>query len=152
MLCLGVSLVPLALALSVLAQSSAIAPQVKLSIGTFQGSVFNGTDRFLGVPFAQPPVGSLRFKAPTKITTPFSGVRDAVEFGNSCPQPGDESSLGAPIGEDCLVLNVRPFPSCVRTSFDLFKVWRPENASAGDKLPVIVWFYVRKSAVYRLRA
>ncbi|KAI0067181.1 alpha/beta-hydrolase [Artomyces pyxidatus] len=103
---------------------AAAAPQVKLNIGTFSGVTTNGTDRWLGIPYAQPPVGSLRFKAPVPIVTPFQGVQDALQFGNACPQPADPG-LGAPTAEDCLFLNV----------------WRPQNTSTQAKLPVLVWIH-----------
>lgn len=84
----------------------ASGPQVNLSIGVFEGLLAGqGTEKFLGIPFAQPPVGSLRFKAPVPINQTFTGVRNATAFGNACVQP-PSSSLGAPIGEDCLFLNV----------------------------------------------
>ena len=63
---------------------------------------------FLGVPYAQPPVGELRFAAP-QPPEPWSGVRDALAFGSSAPQ--DPLSVPAlqgegPESEDCLYLNV----------------------------------------------
>ncbi|KAI0035419.1 alpha/beta-hydrolase [Vararia minispora EC-137] len=107
---------------AVIAQDA--GPEVTLSTGTFRGlSTADGTDRFLGIPFAQPPVGALRFKAPVKIKGAFKGVRDALEFGNACPQP--PTARTGPIGEDCLVLNV----------------WRPTNTTSKDRLPVLVWVY-----------
>lgn len=80
---------------------------VDLRTGSFQGvRTDNGTERWLGIPFAQPPVGNLRFKAPVAVAQPARGVQNASAFKDACPQlPG---SLGAPIGEDCLGLNVRP--------------------------------------------
>ncbi|KZV64422.1 alpha/beta-hydrolase [Peniophora sp. CONT] len=101
------------------------APVVDLDIGPFRGTTANGTDIFLGIPFAQPPVGRLRFVAPQPITTRTNGVRDAVQFGNACPQPPNVTSLGAEIGEDCLFLNV----------------WRPDGVKEGDELPVLMWIY-----------
>ena len=83
------------------------APQleVRTTSGTFRGLAGSPLDRWLGIPFAQPPVGSLRFKAPVPITRPARGVKNATTFGNACPQqPSD--SLGAPMSEDCLFLNV----------------------------------------------
>ena len=78
---------------------------VQLQTGTFQGvGTDNGTERWLGIPFAQPPIGNLRFKAPVAISKPVRGVQDASTFKDACPQP--PGSLGAPIGEDCLGLNV----------------------------------------------
>lgn len=80
---------------------------IRTSSGTFRGvSTGNGTEKWLGVPFAQPPVGSLRFKAPVPITNPSRAVKNASAFGNACPQ-NPSSSLGAPLSEDCLFLNVR---------------------------------------------
>ena len=86
--------------------SPAASLQVNTTAGTFIGqSISSGLDRWLGIPFAEPPVGSLRFKAPVPIAKPSSIVRNASTFGNACPQqPSD--SLGAPMSEDCLFLNV----------------------------------------------
>jgi len=81
----------------------AASPIVVLSSGTFRGLTVNGTDRWLGIPYAQPPVGSLRFKAPVPITRPAEGIQDALQFSYACPQP----PTAAPISEDCLYLNVR---------------------------------------------
>ena len=78
-------------------------PLVTLSSGTFRGQVVNSTDRWLGIPYAQPPVGSLRFKSPVAISQSVEGIQDALQFSPACPQP----STTAPISEDCLYLNVR---------------------------------------------
>ena len=106
-------------------QAEASSLIVNTTSGVFQGvSVANGTERWLGIPFAQPPIGELRFKAPAPITTPIPGLQDATNFGNACPQIS--SNLGAPISEDCLFLNI----------------WRPEDTSSNDRLPVLAWIYV----------
>ena len=98
---------------------------VNTTSGVFQGvSVANGTERWLGIPFAQPPVGALRFKAPVPVKSPSDGVTNATTFGNACPQR--ISHLGAPISEDCLYINV----------------WRPQGTSPSEKLPVLAWIYV----------
>ncbi|TDL25772.1 alpha/beta-hydrolase [Rickenella mellea] len=102
------------------AQSSSLI--VSLNIGKFQGvSTSSGTEKWLGIPFAQPPVGTLRFKPPVSITSVSATTRDASKFGNACPQPAS-SGLGAPVAEDCLFLNAL-------------------NTSIKAKLPVLVWFY-----------
>ncbi|KAI0785316.1 alpha/beta-hydrolase [Irpex lacteus] len=106
--------------------SAAASLQVDLTSGRFVGvtSAADGIDKWLGLPFAQSPVGNLRFKAPVPITRPSNIVRNASQFGNACPQePSD--SLGAPIAEDCLFLNV----------------FRPAGTTSKGKLPVLVWFY-----------
>jgi para-nitrobenzyl esterase len=79
---------------------------------------------FLGIPFAQPPVGVLRF-APPEPAACFSGVVDATRFGNTCAQWNPQA--GGVIGsEDCLTLNV----------------WTPALPSPSSKpLPVLVWIY-----------
>ncbi|KAI0756254.1 alpha/beta-hydrolase [Daedaleopsis nitida] len=98
--------------------------EVRTTSGTFRGAASSELVRWLGIPFAQSPVGALRFKAPRAITNVDRVVKNATVFGNACPQsPSD--SLGAPISEDCLFLNV----------------FRPSNISIGEKLPVLVWFY-----------
>ena len=94
------------LCLGCCATTAGPGPQLRLTSGTFVGTASNSTDRFLGVPFAQPPVDSLRFKAPVAITRPAAGILQATQFGNACPQK-PAGNLGAPIAEDCLVLNVR---------------------------------------------
>ncbi|TFK62150.1 alpha/beta-hydrolase [Pluteus cervinus] len=101
------------------------SPQVTLHTGTFGGAfAANGTERWLGIPYAQPPVGPLRFKAPVPITAAASGVSDATVFGSACPQP-PSSSLGAPQSEDCLFLNV----------------YRPVGTTPDSGLPVLVWIH-----------
>lgn len=83
-----------------------VTVDVKLSSGVFRGvSTAGATDKFLGIPFAQQPVGNLRFKAPVPITQTSNAIKDASVFGNACPQPPN-TELGAPVGEDCLHLNV----------------------------------------------
>lgn len=74
---------------------------------------------FKGIPYAAPPTGPLRWRAPQQVE-PWRGVRDALEFGPICPQPGRHAP-GA-TSEDCLTLNV----------------WSPADARG---LPVMVWFH-----------
>ncbi|KAI0317629.1 alpha/beta-hydrolase [Amylostereum chailletii] len=98
---------------------------VNTTAGAFRGvAVANGTERWLGIPFVQPPLGELRFKAPVAIVEPAEGVRNATSFGNACPQP-PAASLGAPVGESCLFLNV----------------WRPAGTAPDAELPVLFWIH-----------
>jgi carboxylesterase type B len=115
---------------------------IKLQTGTFRGlSTSNGTEKWLGIPFALPPVGQLRFKAPIPITKASNSIMDASTFGNACPQPA--ATLGAPIAEDCLFLNVK-----IQSSFSNIlkpippQIWRPQGLKEGAKLPVLFWIHV----------
>jgi para-nitrobenzyl esterase len=109
------------------------APQVaKTDLGQLSGApVGAGVTAFLGVPFAAPPVGDLRWRAP-QPAAPWKGVRKADRFGASCVQVEAGSRLPwteefmtqGPISEDCLFLNV----------------WTPEPR-ANAKLPVMFWIY-----------
>src|ERR1700693_4017085 len=77
---------------------------VQTQYGALQSAATsNGLYAFRGVPFAAPPVGNLRWKAPQPPAN-WKGIRDATTFGNVCPQI---NSAGVYAGdEDCLVLNV----------------------------------------------
>ncbi len=89
-----------------------------------------GVQRFLGIPFAAPPVGALRWHAPAEPAA-WPGVRRAVQFGSECTQLSglfDPSANPAAFGtmsgsEDCLYLNV----------------FRPDTSAAN--LPVFYWVY-----------
>lgn len=92
--------------------------------GTVEGRAQNGVEAFVGVAYAKPPIGDLRWRAP-EAPMPWRGIRRATEFGNDCPQvriPGDATPSAQPMSEDCLTLNV----------------WRPAGARA---LPVMVWIH-----------
>ncbi|TBU30164.1 carotenoid ester lipase [Dichomitus squalens] len=121
------------------------APTIQLDEGTFFG-VSNGvTNSFLGIPFAQPPVGDLRF-APPQPNSPYKGVHNATYWGTQCLNTisitgtvlpswaTDEMkryfaifSTLAPstFGEDCLNLNVIA----------------PANIKAGQKLPIVAYIF-----------
>jgi para-nitrobenzyl esterase len=94
--------------------------QVKVTGGMIQGVVEEDMMIFKGIPFAAPPVGELRWKAPQPVI-PWEGVRAADKFG-----PSPISGMGAQqdSSEDCLYLNV----------------WTPAK-SMKEKLPVMVWIY-----------
>lgn len=102
--------------------------QVKIENGIIEGNydTKTGIQKYWGVPFAQPPIGDLRWKAPQPPIN-WSGVKITKEFG---PRPmqrvvfGDMNSRSAGVSEDCLYLNV----------------WTPAKRTSKD-LPVLVYFY-----------
>ena len=114
--------------LSALALPAAAAPQpVKIVTGQVQGVVADGVESFKGIPFAAPPLGDLRWRAPQPAAK-WSGVKVADTYGHDCMQTpfgGDAAPLGTTPAEDCLVVNV----------------WRPEGVAKDAKLPVIFWIY-----------
>lgn len=81
---------------------------IQLETGSFQGArAENGTERWLGIPYAEPPLADLRFKAPVPLRrSANAGIKNASQFGNACPQPPFFTAINAPISEDCLMLNV----------------------------------------------
>jgi len=114
----------IAVALALTASIHAQSP-VKIETGQLQGVTADGVTSYKGVPFAQPPVGPLRWRAPQPAAK-WKGVRSAADYGHDCmqlPFPSDAAPLGTTPAEDCLVLNV----------------WRPKQPST--KLPVMVWIY-----------
>ena len=81
---------------------------VETTEGRLQGDLRDGHEAFLNIPFAAPPVGSLRFQPPAPAVA-WSGVRAATDFGPSCPQPDSALPGMAPGPQEegaCLNLNV----------------------------------------------
>ncbi len=98
-------------------------PAVKIAQGALSGASEGAISEFKGIPFAAPPVGPLRWRAPQPALA-WHGTRDASAFGPICPQIPLPGSVQLPQSEDCLTLNV----------------WTPA-ATRGAKLPVMVWIY-----------
>lgn len=107
---------------------NAFPVQLTTANGTIEGEfdIKTNIQSFKGIPFAQPPVGDLRWKAPQPVTN-WNGVKQTKKFGPRAIQSnvfGDMGFRSDGMSEDCLYLNV----------------WSPAN-SANEKLPVLVYFY-----------
>jgi para-nitrobenzyl esterase len=87
--------------------SGSANPVVRTAGGLVSGTDVAGVDSFLGLPYAAPPVGNLRWRPPAPPGE-WHGVRNATQFGPSCPQAltGNPLLPPGPISEDCLYLNV----------------------------------------------
>jgi para-nitrobenzyl esterase len=83
--------------------------RVTTAAGTVEGFTRDGVHRWRSIPYARPPVGALRFRAP-EAAQPWPGVRYCHGFTKCAPQERRYAMLGLgkfqPIGEDCLTLNV----------------------------------------------
>jgi para-nitrobenzyl esterase len=112
----------------VLAQAPAPVTQRSTPSGNLIGSIdTNGTYRWQGIPYAQPPVGSLRWRA-TMPAAPWPGVLQAITPRGPCIQLSAVAPMGTIGSEDCLYLNI----------------WTPplsaEQINSGNiHLPVMVW-------------
>ena len=114
-----------------MARTDTATPGFQIAAGTVHGVAADGIERFLGVPYAMPPVGERRFMVPQPVA-PWQGVRDCTLAGSNAPQRiGDVPGLDARAlvgngwtpGDDYLTLNL----------------WRPAGNTAG--LPVMVFIH-----------
>lgn len=94
---------------------------VMTDAGPVEGSAGELTESWLGIPFAAPPVGELRWKAPREVN-PWTEVRQAQAFAQPCSQTDNQGGVQG--GEDCLYLNV----------------WRPLEPSSSPR-PIMVWIH-----------
>lgn len=110
-------------AVGLVSPAHAGVPVVRVQQGQLAGVADSGGSHFLGIPFAAPPVGTLRWR-PAQPPAAWTGVRDASQAGAACAQP--LSPYGPQSGsEDCLYLNV----------------WVPPGTAADASLPVLVWLH-----------
>jgi para-nitrobenzyl esterase len=108
-----------------------VAPRVHLAAGDLSGSTQQGAHAFLGIPYARPPVGALRWRPPQPAQA-WRGTHDATRFGPNCLQGAPapfgpwtaEFLIDPSMAEDCLYLNV----------------WAPARTMPGP-LPVLVWIH-----------
>jgi para-nitrobenzyl esterase len=122
-----VTLASIAITLATPVAAQTASNTAKIDTGEIEGVVSGDVLSFKGIPYAAPPVGDLRWRAPQPIK-PWKGVRQATAFGHDCVQkaiPGNAAASGSTTAEDCLVVNV----------------WRPATVTSGKKLPVMVWIH-----------
>jgi para-nitrobenzyl esterase len=103
--------------------ASASGPVAGTANGAVRGLADGAVDEFLGIPYAAPPVGALRWQPPQPAAS-WSGVRDATQFAPHCPQVAGPFGQ-ASTSEDCLFLNV----------------FTPSHAQPGSGSPVMVWIH-----------
>lgn len=120
---MAVKLIHAALLAGAVLMTAAAAPpvdQVRIGQGALKGSIEGEVAIFKGIPYAAPPVGDLRWRAP-RAAAGWTGVREATSYGPACMQPNQPT---AAVSEDCLTLNV----------------WTPA-ARPEKPLPVMVWIH-----------
>jgi para-nitrobenzyl esterase len=97
---------------------------VRTQSGPVLGKYASGSKRWLGIPFAAPPVAALRFRSPQPVT-PWSQTLSATENPPACMQADGERVVYGARSEDCLYLNI----------------FAPLTANASSSLPVMFWIY-----------
>lgn len=107
---------------------NSIAPMTRIDSGTLVGSEKDGVRTFFGIPYAAPPIGNGRWRAPQPVAS-WKAPRNAQQFGSACMQSSTIGGMPLPaefadMSEDCLFLNV----------------WAPAT-SGGKRLPVLVWIH-----------
>ena len=109
------------LCLSLASWGAAAAPILASSDGPVRGANADGVERFLGIPYAAPPVAEQRWQPPGPVKT-HPAVLEATRFGNDCIQNGIPYAGAPKTSEDCLYLNI----------------WRPAGAM---HLPIMVYVF-----------
>jgi para-nitrobenzyl esterase len=123
----------MAMAMLLAMPAAAQAPRATIETGALQGKRSGAVSAFLGIPFAAPPTGANRWRAPQPAAK-WASVRDATRFGADCEQElvPNRGAIGpwtweylsqGPVSEDCLFANV----------------WTP--AASGARLPVLLWIH-----------
>ncbi|KAF3395117.1 Para-nitrobenzyl esterase [Talaromyces pinophilus] len=116
---------PCLITLTSIAAAASIDSILSIATGELQGRPRDGAGilSFLGIPFAAPPVGDLRWRSPQPVPK-WNKTLDATQYGASCYSAAAEYPPPTPAREDCLSLNV----------------WTPA-LNSNEKLPVMIWIY-----------
>ncbi|MEO8315257.1 MAG: carboxylesterase family protein [Pseudomonadota bacterium] len=128
LLALGLLATGLSASGTMAAQDVTAGPGVAVRTGALRGATHEGIYSFKGIPYGAPTGGESRFKPPRQ-PAPWQGTRDALRYGDQCPQMpptggNDKPDPTVKISEDCLVLNV----------------WTP-GLGDGKRRPVMVWLH-----------
>ncbi|KAF9145927.1 hypothetical protein BG015_011756 [Linnemannia schmuckeri] len=110
--------------------------QVKVNtpVGQIQGWRDQNAFRFLGIPYAEPPVGDLRFAAPVP-KAPFTEIHDATQYGHTCPQTPRSKGIGAQI-LSWLAQSATEDEACLNLN-----VYTPSLKGQGPPLPVMLFLH-----------
>eukprot|EP00943_MAST-04B_sp_MAST-4B-sp1_P005223 g5223.t1 len=106
------------------------APTIITNSGVISGTIETANsvrvEAFKGIPYAAAPVGNLRWRSPVPPAS-WNGTKVTTKFGAACPQGKNSFTEVYPveISENCLFLNI----------------YRPSNTSAGDNLPIMIFFH-----------
>lgn len=110
------------LCFSVFFYNAIVSASIVIQNGTINGVVdeVNSVEKFLGIPFAQPPINEFRLQQAMPLRKPF-GTLEAKNFGPGCLSTRDQGDSS----EDCLTINL----------------WRPIERTQNGSLPVLLWLY-----------
>ncbi|TFK88169.1 carotenoid ester lipase precursor [Polyporus arcularius HHB13444] len=139
------SLLRLSLGSATCATKRQTSPTVQLDRATVVGTVNGSVESFLGIPYAQPPVGDLRLRLPQLLDS-YNGTIDATALGNQCIQQALTLPPNVPPdalqGALPLFVLFSPNPDVTQSEDCLnINVIRPANISPHAKLPVLFWIY-----------
>ncbi|OJA17565.1 hypothetical protein AZE42_12793 [Rhizopogon vesiculosus] len=117
------------------------APTVTLDTATVTGVASDSVNEWLGIPFALPPTGNLRFQLPQPIPS-YNTSFSATAYGPPCPQQAATFSLPSGLPTETVdyltstISNITGSEDCLTVN-----VVAPANATPGSDLPVVIWIY-----------
>ncbi|VDC05627.1 unnamed protein product [Peniophora sp. CBMAI 1063] len=119
------------------------APTVTLDDGTFTGAASGTVNKWLGIPFAKPPVGDLRFNLPEAVD-PYTGTYTVTAYGPACPQQSVDLPLISGLAGDAIDFIVNTIYGAVFPDDEdclTINVVAPTGVNSTSKLPVVAWIF-----------